>query len=116
GTSAGFSVSATGTSLSYQWYKGSTAMAGQTGSSLSLTNISASDAAIYSVVASGTCANVTNSASLTVRINVSAPPLASLTRNPGETATFSAVASGTGPFTYVWKKNGTVLPGQTTNS
>ncbi len=34
GTSASFSVSATGTGLSYQWYKGGSALAGQTGSSL----------------------------------------------------------------------------------
>ena len=34
GTSASFSVSATGTGLSYQWYKGGNALAGQTGSSL----------------------------------------------------------------------------------
>ena len=41
GTSASFSVSATGTGLSYQWYKGSTALTGQTGSSLVLANVSA---------------------------------------------------------------------------
>jgi len=36
GTSASFSVSATGTGLSYQWYKGGSPLAGQTGSSLVL--------------------------------------------------------------------------------
>ena len=54
GTSASFSVSATGTGLSYQWYKGGSALAGQTGSSLVLTNVSAADAGTYSVVVSGT--------------------------------------------------------------
>ena len=71
GTSASFSVSATGTGLSYQWYKGGSLLAGQTGSSLVLTNVSAADAGTYSVVVSGACGNaVTNSASLTVNQNV----------------------------------------------
>ena len=71
GTSASFSVSATGTGLSYQWYKGASALAGQTGSSLVLASVSATDAGTYSVVVSGVCGNaVTNSASLTVNQNV----------------------------------------------
>ena len=42
-------------------------MAGQTGSSLVLANVSAADAGSYSVVVSGTCGNsVSSSASLTV--------------------------------------------------
>jgi hypothetical protein len=34
----------------------------------------------------------------------------------GGATTFSAIASGTPPFTYTWMKNGTVLPGQDENS
>src|SRR5258708_15272514 len=50
---------------SYQWYKGVSVLAGQTGNSLNLANVSATDAGTYSVVISGTCGNpVTNSASL----------------------------------------------------
>ena len=85
GTSASFSVNATGTGLSYQWYKGANGLPGQTGSSLVLSNVSAADAGTYSVVVSGTCGNaVTNSASLTVNQNVvvaSAP--VSVTNCPG---------------------------------
>ncbi len=117
GTSASFSVSATGTGLSYQWYKGATAMAGQTGSSLVLSNVSATDAATYSVVVSGTCGNaVTNSASLTVNQNVavvSGP--ASVTNCPGTSASFSVSATGTG-LSYQWYKNGNTLAGQTGSS
>src|SRR5437667_8131879 len=84
-TTASFSVSATGTGLSYQWYKAGSALSGQTSSSLTLNNVSASDAATYSVVVSGACGNpLTNSASLTINQNVavsSAP--ASLTNCPG---------------------------------
>jgi alpha-galactosidase len=34
----------------------------------------------------------------------------------GNTVTFSTTASGTPPFSYVWKKNGTVLGGQNANA
>jgi hypothetical protein len=44
---------------------------------------------------------------------VSLSPLTSALKNPGESVVFSAVAAGTGPFTYVWKRNGTSIPGQT---
>jgi hypothetical protein len=37
-------------------------------------------------------------------------------RNLGDTVTFSTVASGSGPFSYAWKKNGTIIQGATTNS
>src|SRR5262249_20372755 len=71
GTTASFSVAATGTGLSYQWYKDNSLMAGRTGSSLNLTNINSTDAAIYSVVINGTCGTpATNTASLTVNQNV----------------------------------------------
>ena len=117
GTSASFSVSATGTGLSYQWYKGGNALAGQTTSSLVLANVSAADAGTYSVVVSGTCGNaVTNSASLTVNENVvvvSAP--VSLTNCPGTSASFSVSATGTG-LSYQWYKGGTRLAGQTGSS
>jgi hypothetical protein len=67
GTGASFNVSATGTGLSYQWYKGATALIGETSSSLVLANVSVSDAGTYSVVVRGICGDaVTNSASLTV--------------------------------------------------
>ncbi len=105
GTSASFSVSASGTGLSYQWYKGSTALVGQTGSSLVLANVSATDAGTYRVVVSGVCGNaVTNSATLTVNQNVvvSGAPM-SLTNCPGTSASFSVTANGTG-LSYQWYK------------
>ncbi len=117
GTSASFSVSASGTGLSYQWYKGTTALVGQTGSSLVLANVSAADAGTYSVVVSGVCGNaVTNSATLTVNENVvvaSAP--VSLTNCPGTSASFSVTANGTG-LSYQWYKGTAALVGQTGSS
>jgi hypothetical protein len=115
GSSVTFNVGATGTGLSYAWLRNGLVIG--TGSSLLLSNISATDAGNYSVVVSGTCgAAVTNSASLTVNASTVATPLASLTNNLGTSATFATVASGTGPFAYVWKKNGTNIVGATTAS
>jgi hypothetical protein len=114
GTATTFTIVASGTGLAYQWYKDGTALSGQTGSSLNLTNITAANAGTYSVVAKGVCGNAaTNSASLAVNTNVNATPLANLQRNPGQTAVFSTITSGTGPIICVWKKNGGVIAGQT---
>src|SRR5439155_929839 len=115
--SASFTVPATGTSLSYQWYKAGSALVGQTSSSLTLNNVSASDAGAYSVVVSGVCGSpVTNSASLTVNQNVavSTPPV-SLTNCAGTTASFSVSATGTS-LSYQWYKGSSTLTGQTATS
>src|SRR5690242_8552590 len=117
GTSASFSVNATGTGLSYQWYKGINILAGQTGSSLNLSNVSATDAGTYSVVVSGSCGNaVTNSASLTVnqKVVVASAPV-SITNCPGTSASFSVNATGTG-LSYQWYKGINILAGQTGSS
>jgi hypothetical protein len=37
-------------------------------------------------------------------------------RNLGDNVTFSTTASGTGPLSYVWKKNGTVIAGATAST
>src|SRR5205814_464605 len=89
------------------------ALAGQTGSSLSWNNVSASDADSYSVVVSGTCGNsVTVSASLTVNqdVAISSGPI-SLTNCPGTSANFSVSAIGTG-LSYQWSKEDSALAGQ----
>ncbi len=114
GTSASFSVNASGAGLSYQWYKNASALVGQTGGSLMLTNVSATDAGTYSVVVSGLCGNsVTNSATLTVNeeLAIAVFPAAG-TNCPGTTANFTIGASGTG-LTHQWYKNGIILAGQT---
>src|SRR5262249_33240048 len=103
GTTASFNVSATGTGLSYQWSKGASALAGQTGTSLVLTNVSAADAGTYSVTVSGVCGSpATNSASLTINddLLISSVP-ANSTNCAGSTASFGVTATGTG-LNYQW--------------
>ena len=117
GETASFSVAASGcASFNYQWTKDGAPIAGQTNSSLAIPNVTATDAAVYAVEVKSVCQSVTNSAVLTVNTPVSATDLTSLTRTTGSSATFSTVASGTGPFSYTWKKNDSTMPGQTNNS
>ncbi len=114
GSNVTFSVTATGTSLSYQWLFGGSVIG--TSSSLTLNNVTTGQAGIYTVIVSGAGTPATNSAMLTVDLPVSASPLSSLVCCEGDNAPFTTVASGTGPFSYVWLKNEGVLSGQTGNN
>ena len=42
--------------------------------------------------------------------------LASVVKNPGDNVSFTTACKGTGPLTYVWKKNGKVITGATANT
>ena len=114
GTSARFQIDATGTGLTYQWYKGATMLVGQTASILTLDNLSPLDAAIFKVVVNGPCGgSVTNVAELTVNQPTAVvQPLANVTNCPGANAIFSAGALGSG-LSYQWYRGTTLLNGQT---
>jgi hypothetical protein len=116
GDVAVFNVTATGTDLSYQWWQGTNLLAGQTNSNLELSDVTADEAGNYSVIVNGACGSVTNSATLTVNTPLTATPLGNVVLCPGDSATFGTVASGTGPFSYVWLKNGTLVSGQNGSS
>jgi hypothetical protein len=116
GDIAVFNVTATGTDLSYQWWQGTNLLAGQTNSNLELSDVTADEAGTYSVIVNGACGSVTNSAILTVNTPVTATPLNNMVLCPGDNAVFNTVASGTGPFSYVWLKNGTLISGQNDSS
>ena len=118
GNNVTFSTTASGTGpFTYQWQKNGSNLTTQTNSSILLTNVSAADSATYSVVVTGTCNSVTNSATLSVNTLASSSGLTSIANNcSGTTAAFTEVVSGTGPFTYVWKKNNVLVSGQTSSS
>ena len=110
GNSAVFSTVASGTPpYGYAWLKNGSTISGQTSSNLTLANVSASDAATYSVIVSGAVGTVTNSAILTVNVpvTVTAAPV-NQTSMAGGNATFSVTASGTG-LSYQWLFNGSVI-------
>src|SRR5262249_35961033 len=106
--------------FSFQWTKNGATIAGATNSSFSIASVSANDAASYCVVVSGTCGGATNSvtncAMLVLSTSASTTPLVNLVKCPGENATFSTTPSGTGPFSFVWSKDGTLISGATANA
>lgn len=117
GSTVSFTVAATGTGLSYQWRKGGSNISGATSATLTLNNISGTDAASYDVVITGTCGTVTSSAaalSLTAATVISSNP-ANQTACPGSTVTFTVAASGAG-LSYQWKKDGVAIAGATAAS
>ena len=110
GQTAAFSITATGTGpMSYQWRKNGANISGATASSYTTPATTAADnGAQYSVVVTNSVGSVTSNA---VTLTVNAPPSitaqpASLTVVAGQTATFSVTATGTGPLSYQWLKNG----------
>src|SRR5208282_6451200 len=107
GSNVTFSVTATGTILSYQWLFGGSVIG--TSGSLTLNNVATSQAGIYTVIVSGACGSVTNSAILTVNVpvTVTVPPV-SQTTVVGSNVTFSVTATGTG-LSYQWLFGGSVI-------
>jgi len=112
GTATGFSITALGNSLSYQWYQnsgnsntGGTAFSGATSSAFTPPT-SAAGTLYYYCIVSGTCSSsITSSASGAVIVN--APPSittnpASVTVCPNTNTSFSVAASGSGTLSYQW--------------
>src|SRR5205814_920389 len=104
-TGTGFSVTATGTALTYQWQLDSASgfanISGETGSTLTLTNVSASMSGYkYRVIVSGTCTPPTTSAFATLTVNT-APVITADPQNSTICETtgtsFSVTATGTAP-------------------
>jgi hypothetical protein len=116
GKNFSLSVFATGEgTLSYQWYRGKTAISGQIDSVLSIDSAQPGDAGNYWVLVSNDAGSVKSASAL---VNVLMP--VSITTQPvdqavtmGKTATFSVAATGTAPLHYQWYFNGIPLTGAT---
>ncbi|MDP1579052.1 MAG: pectinesterase family protein [Candidatus Didemnitutus sp.] len=98
-------------SVTYQWRKNGTEISNATSASYTIASATADDAANYSVTVSNSAGVITTlPATLTVDNTVVAPaistPPASQFLAEGESLSLSVTASGTAPFTYLWRKNG----------
>lgn len=120
GASASFSFAATGSfPRTQQWRKDGTPIAGATGTTLALANLTTDAAGAYTVVVTNAFGSVTsNPATLTVNAAV-APVLSSFapsstTLTVGQRLSLGvSINDGSPPFTYQWLKNGTPLAGAT---
>ncbi|MEI9920903.1 MAG: immunoglobulin domain-containing protein [Bacteroidota bacterium] len=118
GQTSSFSVTATGTSISYQWRKGTTNLgnggniSGATSATLTLSNVVAGDAGNYNcIISSGAGCNAITSSDGALTVNtapvITAHP-ANDTRCAGASSSFSVAATGTG-LTFQWRKGTTNL-------
>jgi CSLREA domain-containing protein len=110
GVNANFSTTASGTGpFSYSWTVDGSAFGGNTSSINVPTGSLSSGNHPVTVTVSGTCGSVTKNATLTVQQNTATTDPSDQAVCQGTTASFSTTASGTGPFSFVWKKGATVL-------
>jgi len=118
GQSATFSVTASGfRTLSYQWRRGGTEIAGATGASYTI-NAAAftDDGAQFDAVVTNSVSSATSIAA-TLHVSPAAPHItqqpSATTVNEGQPAVFSVVATSSVPISYQWHKNGTAIAGAT---
>jgi formylglycine-generating enzyme required for sulfatase activity len=122
GGAASFSVTASGSPvISYQWFKGGSAIAGANSSVLSFSSVTSNDAGTYSVIVSNSAGSVVSStATLTVNPAQVAPSIvgqpASQTVVAGSSATFTVSAAGTPSLSFQWLKGGSTISGATLSS
>ena len=120
GADTNFTVSANGSApLSYQWFfNTNTTIVGANNSTLTLNNVQATNAGTYHVVVNNLAGSATSAvAVLTINNSPVAPSFVSQPVSVivavGGSASFSALASGTAPIFYQWRKNGATISGAT---
>jgi len=124
GGTATFTTTASGPGpFTFVWKKGATVLntgdlggrativSGANTSTLTIINVQASDAASYTVEATGSCSTATQTATLTVNQATTTSDPADQTVCQGATATFSTTAGGSGPFHYAWTLDGLPFDG-----
>lgn len=108
-TPALLKIVATGTSLTYKWYKNGVEISGQTQDSYI-----ANDAGTYKVVVSNAAGSVTSNDVTLITVQ---PPLITLQPVGGDAPTLlSVTATGTAPLTYQWYKNDVPIAGATSST
>jgi hypothetical protein len=126
GATATFTTNSSGPgAFTYVWKKGATVLnngdlggrvtitSGSNTSTLSISNVQASDADTYTVEATGECSTATQTATLSINPPTTTTDPADATVCQGAIANFSTTAGGTGPFSYAWTVDGSPFGGDT---
>ena len=108
GGSATFSVTATGTDLSYQWFFNDSVIG--TGTNLILNNLTTSQAGVYTVIVSGDCGSATNSATLMVNKAVAAVTLNNLSQTYNASSRPITATTMPGGLAVTFTYNGSTTP------
>jgi len=114
-----FSAAAAGTGpLSFQWRHDGTEIPGATSEALSIASTSPDDSGMYDVVVSNVCNEV-----VTVAAELVVDEPARITSDPqggsfcpGSAAVLNALATGTPPLSFQWRKEGFDIPGATADT
>jgi len=122
GASVSFSVVASGSAtLSYQWRKNGSSIAGATAATYTIARVTSGDAGSYDVVVSNSAGSITSSAAALSVSTASGAP--TITTQPvaqsvvaGANVSFSVVASSGSTMSYQWRKDGTAVSGATASS
>jgi cyclophilin family peptidyl-prolyl cis-trans isomerase len=111
GSAATFSVTATGTNLSYSWRKNGTALnPPETGSTVTIANVQANNDLYDVVVSNATTAMVSNKVRIdTIEAAALSPDLTHQIIEVGKPLLLSTTVTGTPMPTISWKKNGIAL-------
>jgi hypothetical protein len=117
GNSTTFSVAATGSApLFYQWYFGSTLLAGQTQSTFTTNNVSYASAGNYIVVVSNLTTQVASATNI-LNVTAGAPTIAALpsyVETAGDHLAWGPVVTGTQPITNYWYLGSTLVQSNVT--
>ncbi len=109
GATASFSTTASGTGpFTYAW-----TVDGSPAGTTSSINVSTGSLSVgnhtVAVTTTGTCDSASQSATLTVNANTTTTDPPDVSTCEGSTVSFTTTASGTAPFSYVWKKGAVPL-------
>ena len=122
GQAAVFTLAATAPeALTYQWRRNAVNIAGANRASYTTAPVTGADSqSNFDAIVSDATGSVTTQAAV---LTVTEPQLPAVTAEPqdqavalGQSATFTVLASGSGPLTYQWQKNSVMIPGATASS
>ena len=116
GDDATFTVVASGTSPTYQWYRNGNPIARATSATYTFRVTGEGTAGSYTVVVTNSAGTVTSTAATLTLPDVS-PTITTQPTNQtvtaGDDATFTVMASSNTPLTYQWHRNARRIPGAT---